>query len=112
MKSVKDTLRLPFHLHMLPCAVTIAYPFGGSRGYTRASNLVNKSLSRSWNALPKENLQTRIKPLYNDSVCHIRRQNTHTAGEAELEPAARKHVVPTYLPLDHLSPLGIGKPTP
>jgi hypothetical protein len=47
--------------------------------------------------LTKENLQTRIKPLSNDSVRHIRRQNTHTAGEAGLEPAARKHVVPKIL---------------
>jgi hypothetical protein len=30
---MKDTLRLlSFHLRMLPCAVTIAYPFGSSRG--------------------------------------------------------------------------------
>jgi hypothetical protein len=43
--------------------------------------------------LTKENLQTRIKHLSNDSVRHIRRQNTHTAGGAGLEPAARKHVV-------------------
>jgi hypothetical protein len=50
----------------------------------------------------QENLQTRIKPLSNDFIRHIRRQNTHTAGGAGLEPAARKHVVPTYLPLDHL----------
>jgi hypothetical protein len=33
----------------------------------------------------------------NDSVRHIRRQNTHTAGGAELEPAARKYVVPKIL---------------
>jgi hypothetical protein len=52
--------------------------------------------------LTKENLQTRIKPQSNDSVRHIRRQNTPTAGGAGLEPAARKHVVPTYLLLDHL----------
>jgi hypothetical protein len=26
------------------------------------------------------------------------------AGGVGLEPAARKHVVPTYLPLDHLPP--------
>jgi hypothetical protein len=54
--------------------------------------------------LTKENLQTRIKPQSNDSVRQIRRQNTHTVGGAGLEPAARKHVVPAYLPLDHLSP--------
>jgi hypothetical protein len=47
--------------------------------------------------LTKENLQTRIKSLSNDSVRHIRRQNTHTAGGAGLEPAARKHVVPKIL---------------
>jgi hypothetical protein len=47
---------------------------------------------------------TGIKPLSNESVRHIRRQNTHTAGGAGLEPAARKHVVPTYLPPDHLPP--------
>jgi hypothetical protein len=58
--------------------------------------------------LTKGNLQTRIKPLSNDSVRHIRRQNTHTVGGAGLEPAARKHVVPTYLPLDHLSLCGSG----
>jgi hypothetical protein len=69
---------------------TIPYPFGAVEGYARASNLVN--------------LQTRIKPLSNDSVRHIRRQNTHTAGGAGLEPVVRKHVVPTYLPLDHLPP--------
>jgi hypothetical protein len=39
--------------------------------------------------LTKENLQTRIKPLSNYSVRHNRRQNTHTAGGAGLEPAAR-----------------------
>jgi hypothetical protein len=44
--------------------------------------------------LTKENLQTRIRPLPNDFVRHIRRQNTHTAGGAGLEPAARKQVVP------------------
>jgi hypothetical protein len=54
--------------------------------------------------LTKENLQTRIKPVSNDSVRHIRCQNTHTAGGAGLDPAARKHVFPTYLPLDHLPP--------
>jgi hypothetical protein len=33
---MKDTLRLlSFHLHMLPYAVTIAYPFGSSRGLRR-----------------------------------------------------------------------------
>jgi hypothetical protein len=52
----------------------------------------------------KETLKTRIKPLSDDSVRHIRRQNTHTAGGAELEPGARKHLVPTDLPLDHLPP--------
>jgi hypothetical protein len=57
--------------------------------------------------LTKENLQTRIKPLYNDSVCRIRRQNTHTAGGVGLEPAAHKHVVPTYLPLDYPPPPSI-----
>jgi hypothetical protein len=54
--------------------------------------------------LIKENLQTRIKPLSNDSVRHIRRQNTHAAEGAVLEPAARKYVVSTYLPLDHFPP--------
>jgi hypothetical protein len=44
-------------------------------------------------------LQTRIKPLSDDFVPHIRRQNTHTAGGAGLEPAARKHVVPTLVSL-------------
>jgi hypothetical protein len=34
----------------------------------------------------------------------IRRQNTDTAGGAGLETAARKRVVPTCLPLDHLPP--------
>jgi hypothetical protein len=57
----------------------IAYPFGSSRGL---SNLVNKS--RNWYALPKENLQTRIKPLSNDSVRHIRRQNTTRQEERQL----------------------------
>jgi hypothetical protein len=52
--------------------------------------------------LTKENLQTRIKPLSNDSVRNISRQNTHAAGGAGLKPIARKHVVSTYLPLDHL----------
>jgi hypothetical protein len=52
--------------------------------------------------LAEENLQIRIKPLSNDSVRRIRRQNTHTAGGAGLEPSAREHVVPTYLPLDRL----------
>jgi hypothetical protein len=47
--------------------------------------------------LTKEKLQTRIKPLSNDSVRHIRRQNTHTTGGAGLKPAARKHVVPTLV---------------
>jgi hypothetical protein len=42
--------------------------------------------------LTRENPQTRIKPLSNDSIRHIRRQNTHTAGGAGLEPAACKHV--------------------
>jgi hypothetical protein len=54
--------------------------------------------------LTKENLQTRMKPLSNDSLRHIKRQNTDTAGGAGgvgLEPATRKHAVPTYLPLDH-----------
>jgi hypothetical protein len=103
LKIMKDTLRLLlFHLRMLHYAVTIAYPFGG---YARASNLVNKSGSEMHSLLlTKENLQTRINPLSNDSVRHIRRQNTHTAGGAGLEPPARKHVVPTYLPLDHLPP--------
>jgi hypothetical protein len=55
--------------------------------------------------LTKENLQARIKPLSNDSVRHMRRQNTHTAGGAGLELVARKHVAPTYLPLDHLPPI-------
>jgi hypothetical protein len=55
--------------------------------------------------LTKENLQTKIKPVSNDTVRHIRRQNTQTAGGAGLEPAARKHVAQTYLPLDHLPPL-------
>jgi hypothetical protein len=56
-------------------------------------------VSRNSLLLTKENLQTRIKPLSNDPVRRIRRQNTHTVGGAGLEPAARKHVVPTYLPL-------------
>jgi hypothetical protein len=109
LKIMKDTLRLlSFHLRMLPCAVTIAYPFGGSRGlraciqpckgWVRAATRMRSLL------LTKENLQTRIKPLSNDSVRHIRRQNTYTAGGAGLEPVARKLVVPTYLPLDHLPP--------
>jgi hypothetical protein len=95
---MKDTLKLlSFHLRMLPCAVTIAYQF--------RSSLVNKGGSEpqlEW--LPTADKGTRIKPLSNDSVRHIRRQNTHTAGGSELEPTARKHVVPTYLPLDHLPP--------
>jgi hypothetical protein len=61
-------------------------------------------LSRNWNALPRENLQTRIKPRSNDCVRHIRRQDTHTVVGAGLEPVARKHVVRTYLPLDHFPP--------
>jgi hypothetical protein len=33
LKIIKDTVRLlPFHLRMLPCAVTIAHPFGSSTG--------------------------------------------------------------------------------
>jgi hypothetical protein len=44
LKIVKDTLRLlPFHLRMLPCAVTIVYSFGSSRGLCTCINLVNKS---------------------------------------------------------------------
>jgi hypothetical protein len=70
---------------------------GAVEGYARASNIANKS--SNWCALPN-----RIKLLSNDTVRHIRCQNTHTAGGAGLEPAARKHVVPTYLPLDHLPP--------
>jgi hypothetical protein len=92
LKIMKDTLRLlSFHLRMLPCAATIACTFGNNRGlHARASNLINKSE-------PESQLQTRIKPLSYDSVRHIRRQNTHTTGGAGLEPAARKHVVATYL---------------
>jgi hypothetical protein len=100
---MKDTLRLlpipPAHVAL---AVTIATHLGAVEGYARVSNLVNKSGSEP--QLEKETLQTRIKPLSNDSVRHIRRQNTHAAGGAGLEPAACKHVVPTYLPLDHLPP--------
>jgi hypothetical protein len=44
--------------------------------------------------LTNENLQTRIKPLSKDP------EYPH----GELEPTPRKHVVPTYLPLDHLPP--------
>jgi hypothetical protein len=81
-------------------AVTIAYTFGSSRGL-RLRTCIQPC---NWNALlllTKGNLKTRIKPRSNDSVRRIRRQNTHTVEGAELEPATRKHVVPTYLPLDY-----------
>jgi hypothetical protein len=74
---------------------------GAGEGYARASNLVNKSGSKL--QLECTNLQTRIKPLSNDSVRHTRRQNTHTAGGARLEPATRKHVVPTFLLLNRFN---------
>jgi hypothetical protein len=51
---MKDTLRLLlFHLRMLPYAVTIAYPFGSSRGLrTCIQPCIKEGLSRNWNALP------------------------------------------------------------
>jgi hypothetical protein len=102
---MKGTLGLlPFHLRMLP------YPFGSSRGLRTCIQPCKQERHRAATGmhsllLTKENLQTRIKPLSNASVRHIRRQNTHTAGGAGLEPAARKHVVPKYLPLDNPPPV-------
>jgi hypothetical protein len=42
-------------------------------------------------------MQTRIKPLSNDPVRHIRFQNTQTAGGVGIEPAQRKYVIVEYL---------------
>jgi hypothetical protein len=96
---MKDPLKLlQSHLRMLPYAVTFAYPFGSNRGL-RASNLFNKGWFESqlectpYYILTKDNLKTRINPLYNGTVRHIRRQSTHMAGGAELELAARQYVV-------------------
>jgi hypothetical protein len=66
-------------------------------GYARAFNLVTRA--GQLYALPsadKGKPANQDQPLPNDTVRHTRRQNTHTAGGAGLEPAARKHVVPTF----------------
>jgi hypothetical protein len=80
---MKDTLRLlPFHLRMLPCVVTIPYQFGSSRGLPTCTQPCKQGLQLECTLLlTKDNLLSRIKPLSNDSVRHVRRQNTHTAGE-------------------------------
>jgi hypothetical protein len=46
--------------------------------------------------------------LSNDSVRHIRHQNTHTAGGAGLEPTQHAKLCLEYLPLDHLPPSAYG----
>jgi hypothetical protein len=79
----------------------IAYPFGSSRELHTCIQPCKQE--RVWAAtgmcslvLIKENLQTRIKPLPNDSVRHIRRQNAHTAGGAGLGPVVCNHILPKY----------------
>jgi hypothetical protein len=59
---------LQSHLRILPYGVTIAYPFGSSR------------------LLTKDNLQTKIKPLSDDSVRGIRRQKPTRREEQDLNP--------------------------
>jgi hypothetical protein len=82
---MKDTLRLlPFHLRMLPCAVTIAYPFGRSTGLRTCIRPCKQE--PQLDTADKGKPVTRIKPLSG-------RSGTQT-----------QHVVPTYLPLDRHPP--------
>jgi hypothetical protein len=84
---MKDILRLlSFHLRMLPCAVTIAYPFGGSRGLRTCIKPCKQERARAATGmhsllLTKKNLQTKTKPLSKYQTAeypHGRRSRTRT----------------------------------
>jgi hypothetical protein len=61
LKIMKDTLRLlSFHLCMLPYAVTIAYPFGSSRGLRTCIQPCKKG--RVWAAAGMHSLRKTCKP--------------------------------------------------
>jgi hypothetical protein len=109
---MKNTLRLlPFHLRMLPHAVTIAYPFRSSRGLHVHPTLQTRArLSRSWNALPTAD---KGKPANQDQTPVQRLRTPYQTpeyphgGRSGTRTHSTQHVVPTYLPLDHLPPCSI-----